>query len=195
MYRLMWRSLWQQNEIPIEIEVRWKNVNEMGPWIIWRNELTCIHPWWRFQMETLSALLVLCEGNPHLPVTRSFDIFFDLHLNKRLSKQSRGRWFEMPSRSLWRYCNARTTPTRRKSWTYMEQHAVFATKCIFSAFEFRYFCHIATSDILKSISMSLHTLSYSPLQCYTHVKITSVFMSLHTLMYKVNFNVVTHVLN
>ena len=25
------------------------------------------------------------------PVTRNFDIFFDLHLNKRLSKQSR-RW-------------------------------------------------------------------------------------------------------
>ena len=39
------------------------------------------------------------------PVTRSFDVFFDLHLNKGLSKQSRGWWFEMPSRSLWRHCN------------------------------------------------------------------------------------------
>ena len=28
------------------------------------------------------------------PVTRSFDIFFDLRLNKRLSKQSWGWWFE-----------------------------------------------------------------------------------------------------
>ena len=27
-------------------------------------------------------------------------------LNKRLSKQSRGWWFETPSRSLWRRCNA-----------------------------------------------------------------------------------------
>ena len=27
---------------------------------------------------------------------RCFDVFFDLHLNKRLSKQSRRRWFEMP---------------------------------------------------------------------------------------------------
>ena len=26
-------------------------------------------------------------------------------LNKRLSKQSWGRWFEMPTRSLWRHCN------------------------------------------------------------------------------------------
>ena len=39
------------------------------------------------------------------PVTRSFDVFFDLRLNKRLSKQSWGRWFETPSRSLWRHCN------------------------------------------------------------------------------------------
>ena len=39
------------------------------------------------------------------PVTRSFDVFFDLRLNKQLSKQSRRRWFETPLRSLWRYCN------------------------------------------------------------------------------------------
>ena len=34
------------------------------------------------------------------PVTRSFDVFFNLRPNKRLSKQ-----FETPSRSLWRHCN------------------------------------------------------------------------------------------
>ena len=38
-------------------------------------------------------------------VTRGFDVFFDLRLNKRLSKQSRRRWFETPSRSLRRHCN------------------------------------------------------------------------------------------
>ena len=37
--------------------------------------------------------------------TRSFDVFFDLHPNKRLSKQSWGWWFETPSRRLWRHCN------------------------------------------------------------------------------------------
>ena len=41
------------------------------------------------------------------PVTRSFDVFFDLRLNKRLSKQPWGWWFETPSWSLWRQCNAR----------------------------------------------------------------------------------------
>ena len=38
-------------------------------------------------------------------MTRSFDVVFDLRLNKRLSKQSWGWWFETPSRSLWRHCN------------------------------------------------------------------------------------------
>ena len=44
---------------------------------------------------------------PQRPVTRGFDVFFDLHLNKRLSKQSRCRWFETPSCSLWRHCNTK----------------------------------------------------------------------------------------
>ena len=39
------------------------------------------------------------------PVTWSFDIFFDLRLNKWLSKQPWGWWLETPSWSLWRQCN------------------------------------------------------------------------------------------
>ena len=38
-------------------------------------------------------------------VTRSFGGFFDLRLDKRLSKQSWPRGFETPSRSLLRHCN------------------------------------------------------------------------------------------
>ena len=48
-------------------------------------------------METFSVLLVLCAGNSPVPGeflggtkasdTRSFDVFFDVHPNKRLSKQ------------------------------------------------------------------------------------------------------------
>ena len=70
-------------------------------------------PWWRHQKETFSALLALCVGNSPVsgefpsqrPVTRSFDVFFDLRLNKQLSKQSWGWWFERPSIPLWRHCN------------------------------------------------------------------------------------------
>ena len=70
-------------------------------------------PWWRHQMETFSALLAICAGNSSVPgefptqrpVTRSFDIFFDLRPNKQLSKRSWGWWFETLSWSLWRHCN------------------------------------------------------------------------------------------
>ena len=51
-------------------------------------------------METFPALLALCVGNSPVtgefpaqrPVTRSFDVFFDLRLNKPLGKQSWGWW-------------------------------------------------------------------------------------------------------
>ena len=39
------------------------------------------------------------------PVTRSFDVFFDLRPNKRLSKHWWCWWFETQSRPLWRHCN------------------------------------------------------------------------------------------
>ena len=45
-------------------------------------------------------------------MTRSFDVFFGLCLNKRLSKQLRRRWFETPSRSFWRHCNGYHWRTR-----------------------------------------------------------------------------------
>ena len=60
--------------------------------------------WCRHQMKTFSALLALCTGNSSVidefpsqrPVTRSFGVSFDLRLDKRLSKQSRRRWFKRP---------------------------------------------------------------------------------------------------
>ena len=67
-----------------------------------------VKSWWRRQMGAFSALLALCvtgEFPSQKPVTRSFDVFFDLRLNKRLSKQSWGWWYQTPSRSLWRHCN------------------------------------------------------------------------------------------
>ena len=47
---------------------------------------------------------------PHTrPVTRSFQVFFDLCLNKPLSKQSWGWWFETLSRPFWCHCNEKWT--------------------------------------------------------------------------------------
>ena len=69
-------------------------------------------------MEIFSALMALCSGNSPVTgefpsqriVTRSFDVFFHLCLNKRLSKQSRGWLFETPSRSLWHHCYVACRP-------------------------------------------------------------------------------------
>ena len=46
-------------------------------------------------MKTFSALLAICAGNSPVtgefpaqrPVARSFDVFFDLHLNKRFNRE------------------------------------------------------------------------------------------------------------
>ena len=81
-------------------------------------------PWWRHQMETFSALLDLCAGNSPVtsefpsqrPVTRSFDVSLICALNKRLSKQSRGWWFETTSRSSWRHCNDISFETTQLKW-------------------------------------------------------------------------------
>ena len=80
---------------------------------VWNNAWLSSIAWWRHQIKTFSALLAICTGNWPLPgelpaqrpVTRSFDVFFDLRPNKRLSKEWWGWWFEKPSWPLWRQCS------------------------------------------------------------------------------------------
>ena len=100
------------------VSIWWRHHDQLGSW--WYSGfpsleiLPVILIWWRHQMKTFSALLTLCAGNSPVPgefpaqrpVTRSFDIFFDLRpTNKRLSKQSWGWWFETLSCPLWRHYN------------------------------------------------------------------------------------------
>ena len=68
--------------------IKWKHFPHYGPFV------RGIHRWQR-------------------PVTRSFDVFFDLRLNKPLNKQWWGWWFETLSRPLWRHCN---DVTSHKHW-------------------------------------------------------------------------------
>ena len=66
---------------------------------------------WRHQMESFSVSIALCAWNSPVtgeflsqrPVMRSLDVAFNMCLNKRLSKQSWGWRFYMPSCSLWRH--------------------------------------------------------------------------------------------
>ena len=83
-----------------------------GHWHIYQHHPKCF-TWWRHQIETFSALLAFYAGNRFVSsefatqrsVTRSFDVFFDLRLNKWLSKQCWEWWFRTPSCSLWRHCH------------------------------------------------------------------------------------------
>ena len=80
-------------------------------------------------METFSALLAICAGNSPVPgefptqrpVTRSFDVYFDLHPKKWLSKQSWGWWFESLSWSLLRQRNENQTKHNKMVWEFMVQ--------------------------------------------------------------------------
>ena len=64
-------------------------------------------------MQIFSALLAICVGNSPVPgelptqrsVTLSFDVFFVLRPNKRLSKHWWWWWLETPSCPLWRHSN------------------------------------------------------------------------------------------
>ena len=96
-----------------------------SPFILWGelhiDQITfCGTSWWRHQMETFSALLAFCAGKSPVtgefptqrPVMRTFDVSFDLCLNKWLWKQSWGWWFETPLCSLWHHRNGYIILTR-----------------------------------------------------------------------------------
>ena len=111
-------------------------------------------------METFSALLAICAGiSPapgefptQRPVTRSIDVFFDLRPNKRLSKQTRGWWFETLSCSLWRHCSVqccikgRVLRKNGKSW-HMYWEGEPATRLdIWNKYQKRFSVYIAISS-------------------------------------------------
>ena len=73
------------------------NIGDIYQWLLVSNtSLIFGMSWWRHRMETFCALLTLCAGNSPVtgefpaqrPVTRSFEVFSDLCLNKRLRKQT-----------------------------------------------------------------------------------------------------------
>ena len=80
-------------------------------------------PWHNMMTSSNGNIIVslaICAGNSPVtgefpaqrPVTQSFDVYFDLRLNKRSGKRSWGWWFETPSRSLWCHCHDRPEPGR-----------------------------------------------------------------------------------
>ena len=113
--------------------------------------------WWRHQMETFYAVLALCAGNSPVtgvfpaqrPLTRSFDVFFNMRLNKRLSKQSWGWWFETPSGSLWCHCNDHLT-----SWLSVDI-GLLTNQC--QAMIWSYVNSLSISALCASLSKTTNT--------------------------------------
>ena len=70
-------------------------------WLSYHNDVINVH--------VTGPLCGEITGSGEFPtqrsVTWSLDVFFDLRLNKRLSKQPWGWWFETPSWSLRHHCN------------------------------------------------------------------------------------------
>ena len=103
------------------------------------------------------------EFSAQRSVTRSFDVFFDLHLNKQLSKQSRCWWFETPSGSLWRQCNvfARLSIHSGNSrWSYFNE-ILDDIPCMSFRFGFNNWLHnghllvnICTSDCTQYVHLT-----------------------------------------
>ena len=72
---------------------------------------------------------------PELMLTRSFDVFFDLRLNKPLSKQWWGWWFETLSRPLLRHCNEWVFKNTSQ-WNVSRNSVNFHQKNAFDYFQF-----------------------------------------------------------
>ena len=121
-----WCGLSHQGNQPIDYSTAQRQIwrYNTGTWMT--RKLLSLPSWWRHRMETFSALLAFCAWNSPVtgefsaqrPVTRSFDVFCDLGLNKPLGKLSWVWQFETPSRSLWRHYDVWTESSIRHDWSH-----------------------------------------------------------------------------
>ena len=82
----------------------WKLLSKSRYFYVKLNLFNMIVIWWKYFLRSWPFV----RGNS--PVT--FNVLFDLHLNKRLSKQSKRSWFDAPLRSWWHRCNAKCETLR-----------------------------------------------------------------------------------
>ena len=103
----------------VKISSHTGNVTIMTAMYHYDGSVTIMTVW--FDSDSICLMMTSWNGNifrvtsplwgesPHYGlVTRSFDVFFDVLLNKWLWKQSRCWWFETRSCSFWRHCNTKT---------------------------------------------------------------------------------------
>ena len=147
-------------------------------------------------MEAFSALLRGIHRSTvnflhKKPVTRSFDLFFDLHPNKCLSKQWRCWWFETPSRSLWSHCNVKCRRLhyriKRKTWNVKPKCLICFQRHahVYSRTSTEWFWTNNMHDLYGCcakymviyIYLYIYIYIYTCMHTHTHVSITNHFVS------------------
>ena len=138
-------------------------------------------------METFSASLAFCAGNSpasgEFPaqrlVTRSFDVFYDLWPNKRVSKQSRGWWFETLSRPFWCHCNVLKNKLRRATgcrlWAFLEKKDCHQNVRLYIIMITGNLCYVEACMILESIkyrdakmsTVIVYSMICASIRCFT----------------------------
>ena len=95
-------------------------------WISRRNSLM----WNKFMMTSSNGNIFrvtghLCGKFPtQRPVTRSFEVFFDLRSTELLSKQSWGWWLETLSSPLWRHRNVYIVNSKAHGWLFIFRYFI-----------------------------------------------------------------------
>ena len=117
---------------------------------------------------------------PHKrPVAQSFDIFSDLHLNKRLSKQSRHWWFETPSRSLWLHCDVIPTNDVVMASRWRFEHGSSRWNIHQIGCQFQYNPAMIPMILMKPFKHYDWKIfsKHRPLDCSSHIYYSDVMMS------------------
>ena len=141
--------------------------------------------WQPIRSYIWKSWLVIHDRNSEFPsqrpVTRSFDVFFDLRLNKRLSKQSKRRWFETSSCSLWRHCDENLTQKHYHANSY-HIHTLSCSLCHYlTSFLFDIFTRSAFCIDINRVLNALVALCNK--QSGRWPKVVAIFFLLLTLVH------------
>ena len=99
------------------------------------------------------------------------DVFFDLCLNKQLSKQSWGWWLEMPSCPLWRHCNEKYVDDILDMWMFLLSVRVNLNNCGKWYKMQIYIIILSDIDLTQSFDKrnmidTFHTITHCALRCH-----------------------------
>ena len=92
-------NCWHKSPLLLDQPIRYWLTSLHDDVIKWKH----LPRYWPF-VRGIHRSTVTGEFPAQMPAMRSFEVFFDLRLNKRLSKQWRDWLFETQSRPLWRHC-------------------------------------------------------------------------------------------